>query len=468
MIVKGAFMSESILVVDDDPVMRKMMSSIVSRRLGLPIAEVESGEQALGRLARGGVGLALIDYRMPGMDGLALLGEMTRKYPDLPVIMLTSDSDPETVVRAMRAGACDYITKTSEPERILVSIQNALRLRQLQTEVHRLRTQKNTALRFDDIIGCDAGLADVVTVARKVAPAEVSVLLTGETGTGKELFARALHGESARAPKPFVAVNCGAIPESLIESTLFGHEKGAFTGAVARMPGRFRDAHGGTIFLDEVGELSPDGQVKLLRVLQQKEVMAVGGSAPVPVDVRVVAATNRDLGEMVGQGRFREDLYFRLNVVHLHLPPLRARRQDLEPLVRHFILRHTSETGQPLREVSPAFIEALTAYDWPGNVRELENTLQRIFVLSDKTVLSPEDFIIEGLDRLSHPSPAAAGAGADSGHTLRLTDAGGRLRPLQDIIDETVRHALRYNGENVSAAAKMLGVARSTLYKKIK
>lgn len=461
-------MTESLLIVDDDPIIRKMLISIVSRRIGLAVTEAESGDQALGRLARGGICLALIDYRMPGMDGFTLLEEISRKYPNLPVIMVTSETDPETVVRAMRSGACDYIAKTSEPERIIVSVQNALRLHHLQNEVQHLRRQKGAALRFDDIVGYDAGLADVVTVARKVAPTDVSVLVTGETGTGKELFARALHGESLRARKPFVAVNCGAIPESLIESTLFGHEKGAFTGAVARTAGRFRDADGGTIFLDEVGELSAEGQVKLLRVLQQKEITAVGGSAPIPVDVRVIAATNCDLADMVMQGSFREDLFFRLNVVHLQLPPLRARRQDIALLVRHFILRQAAETGQPLRQASDNFIAALSGYNWPGNVRELENVLQRIFVLSDRTVLSPEDFIIEGIDRLSHPPAPVRNGKETAEHMLNLKDGNGRLRPLQDIIEDTVRHALKCNDENVSAAAKTLGVARSTLYKKIK
>lgn len=460
-------MTESILIVDDDPIVRKMMFSIISRRLGLAVTEAESGEQALGRLALGGVSLAMIDYRMPGMDGFTLLAEISRKYPNLPVIMVTSETDPETVVRAIQAGACDFITKSSEPERIIVSVQNALRLHHLQNEVRHLRGNKGTTLRFDDIVGHDAGLADVVTVARKVAPSDISVLLTGETGTGKELFARALHGESLRSKKPFVAVNCGAIPESLIESTLFGHEKGAFTGAIARATGRFRDADDGTIFLDEVGELSAEGQVKLLRVLQQKEITAVGGSAPVSINVRVIAATNRDLSELVMKGTFREDLFFRLNVVHLQLPPLRARRQDIPLLVHHFILRQAVETGQPLRQTSPAFIEALSNYHWPGNVRELENVLQRIFVLSDNTLLSPEDFIIEGIDRLSQPPPVRGGKDAQE-HTLSLMDMNGRLRPLEDIIEETVRHALYCSDENVSTAAKLLGVARSTLYKKIK
>jgi DNA-binding NtrC family response regulator len=460
-------MSETILIVDDDPLQRKFISSIVSRRLGVPIAEAESGDQALGRIERGGICLVMIDYRMPGMDGLALLGHITQRYHDLPVIMLTANADPEVIVQAIKGGASDYITKTSEPERILVSVKNALKMRELESEVVRLRQQKKDTLKFADIIGHASGLADVVGAARKVAPTDISVLLTGETGTGKELFARALHGESRRASKPFIAVNCGAIPESLVESTLFGHEKGAFTGAVAKSSGRFRDAQGGTIFLDEVGELPLEGQVKLLRVLQQKEILPVGGSVPVPVDVRIISATNRDLSEMVRLGRFREDLYFRLNVVHLHLPPMRERISDLPALVQYFTAQHAATTGQPLRQVSDSFIAALSRYSWPGNVRELENVLQRIFVLSENAILSPDDFIIEGLDRLSHPQPGTARGGEDD-HMLALRDDSGRLRPMQEIVDEVVRHALVYSGENVSAAAKMLGVARSTLYKKMK
>lgn len=459
-------MSECILVVDDDPLQRKFMSSIISRRLGYAIAEADDAEQALGRLSRGGVSVCIIDYRMPGMDGMQLLGRIVQSYPSMPVIMVTATTDTDIAVEAIKAGAADYVTKSSEPERIIVSIKNVLRLRELESEVHRLRRQKNESLHFTDIVGFDSGLSETVSAARKVARTDISVLLTGETGTGKELFARALHGESPRAAKPFVAVNCGAIPESLIESTLFGHEKGAFTGAVARVPGRFREADGGTIFLDEVGELPLEGQVRLLRVLQQKEVAPVGGGQSVPVDVRVISATNRDLGELVNRGQFREDLYFRLNVVHLHIPPLRARAQDIPALVEYFILRHAAETGQPQREVSPEFIHALSGYGWPGNVRELENVLRRIFVLSDNTVLTPEDFIIEGLDRLSRPADGAAPA--SGGHLLSLIDENGRLRPLQDVIDDVVRHAVSCSGDNISAAAKMLGVARSTLYKKIK
>ncbi|MDP2206700.1 MAG: sigma-54 dependent transcriptional regulator [Alphaproteobacteria bacterium] len=459
-------MSEAILIVDDDPLQRKFISSIVSRRLGLPIAEAENGEQALARLDRGGGCLVMIDYRMPGMDGLALLGHIVRRHRDLPVIMLTANADPEVIVQAIKNGASDYITKTSEPERILVSVKNALKMRELESEVVRLRRQKKDTLGFADIIGFEGGLAKIVAAARKVSPTEISVLLTGETGTGKELFARALHSESRRAGMPFIAVNCGAIPESLVESTLFGHEKGAFTGAVAKSPGRFREAHGGTIFLDEVGELPLEGQVKLLRVLQQKEILSVGGSAPVSVDVRIISATNRDLTEMVRLGRFREDLYFRLNVVNLHLPPLRERLTDLTALVHYFTMQHAATTGQPLRQISENFIAALGRYPWPGNVRELENVLQRIFVLSDNATLTPDDFIIEGLDRLSRPS--AAVSSVDSEHMLALSDDSGRLRPMQEIVDEVVRHALTCNGDNISAAAKMLGVARSTLYKKMK
>ena len=286
-------MSECILVVDDDPLQRKFMSSIISRRLGYAIAEADDAEQALGRLSRGGVSVCIIDYRMPGMDGMQLLGRIVQSYPSMPVIMVTATTDTDIAVEAIKAGAADYVTKSSEPERIIVSIKNVLRLRELESEVHRLRRQKNEALHFADIVGFDSGLSETVSAARKVARTDISVLLTGETGTGKELFARALHGESPRAAKPFVAVNCGAIPESLIERTLFGHEKGAFTGAVARVPGRFREADGGTIFLDEVGELPLEGQVRLLRVLQQKEVAPVGGGQSVPVDVRVISATNR-------------------------------------------------------------------------------------------------------------------------------------------------------------------------------
>jgi DNA-binding NtrC family response regulator len=459
-------MTHTVLLVEDDPVQRKLLTGIVAQRLGFATVEASSGEDALARLETGGISLALVDYRMPGgMDGLALLAHIARRHPGLPVIMLTSSSDVDVVVKAMKEGACDFMTKPPEPERLRISIQNALRISALEKEVTRLRRKDEDAVLFEDIVGHDGGLAGIVTTARKAAVSDIPVLITGETGTGKEIFARALHGESRRAGKPFIAVNCGAIPGNLVESTLFGHEKGAFTGAVAKAPGCFREAEGGTLFLDEVGELPPEAQVKLLRVLQQKEVQPVGSAKSLPVNVRVVSATNRDLRQDVKEGRFREDLYFRLNVLSLHLPPLRDRRMDIAQLVEHFIEKHTAREGVPPKGISQEALDILSSRPWPGNVREVENTLHRILVMSEGDVLTAEDCLTPGQHAMEQPG-ASPGLSAAQGAPSVL-DSAGRLKPLAEIEDEIMRFALACSGKNVSAAAKMLGVARSTFYKKM-
>jgi DNA-binding NtrC family response regulator len=455
-------MTHTILLVEDDPVQRKLLTGVINQRLGFVTAQAADGDEALARLEAGGISLAVVDYRMPGMDGLTLLAHIAKRYHGLPVIMLTGNNDVDVVVKAMKGGACDFMVKPPEPERLRVSIHNALRISALEKEVSRLRRKDKGSVLFEDIVGHDGGLAGIVSVARKAATSDIPVLITGETGTGKEVFARAIHGEGRRAGKAFIAVNCGAIPGNLVESTLFGHEKGAFTGAVSKATGCFRDADGGTLFLDEIGDLPSDAQVKLLRVIQEKEIVSVGGGRAIAVDVRVISATNRDLRKDVKEGRFREDLYFRLNVLSLHLPPLRDRRMDIPQLVRHFLEKHAAREGLPLKQSSKEALDTLSSHPWPGNVREVENTLHRILVMSENDILTSEDCM-----SLENPAGNNVFSNPDLLQTVpSVLDAMGRLKPLEEIEKEVMHFALACSGRNISVAAKMLGMARSTFYKK--
>ncbi len=452
-------MTQKILVVEDDASQRMMIVEMLEKS-GFLTAEAASGRAALAILQQDkNIGLVLADYMMPGMDGIELLENIQRQYQRLPAIILTGTQDISVVVKAMRLGAKDFLIKPPEIERLQVSIQNALKLSGLEEEVARLRRQRDGVLAFKDLIGGEGGLESVVQTGRRAAAANIPVLLTGETGVGKEVFARAIHGESARCGKPFVAVNCGAIPEKLVESTLFGHEKGAFTGAVSKAFGRFREAEGGTIFLDEVGELPQDAQVKLLRVLQQKEVTPVGASRSISINVRVISATNRDLAADVKAGKFREDLYFRLKVLGIHLPALRERREDIPVLIRYFIERIGAGEALGARSISARALEELSSRNWPGNVRELENAIHRALVLSERDVLEVEDFEPALAPQASFPVPATT-----NGLPLFMPD--GQPKTLHMLQQEIMRFALQHCGQNISKAAAMLDVARSTFYRK--
>ena len=322
-------MPTKILIADDDATQRRLIAMLLIKKLGYKIVEAENGREALSILDADqneqSIQLIILDLRMPELDGFAVLEQINEKYPGRPVIILTGSQDVQDAVNAMQLGATDFMTKPVSSERMIVSVQNALKLSTLTKEVTRLKKQESGTFGFTDLIGYEGGLAQVVNISRKAASSDIPTLITGETGVGKEVFARAIHGESNRAGAPFIAVNCGAIPENLVESTLFGHEKGAFTGAIQKSAGKFREAEGGTIFLDEVGDLPLDAQVKLLRVLQQKEVEPVGAGRAVPVNVRIISATHRNLEDAVRAGKFRDDLYFRLNVFKIELPPLRGR-----------------------------------------------------------------------------------------------------------------------------------------------
>ncbi|MCD8494002.1 MAG: sigma-54 dependent transcriptional regulator [Alphaproteobacteria bacterium] len=336
-------MGASVLIVEDDKMQRDMLGLLLRRKLELEADVAENGRVALDILQRDegrSIKLVILDLNMPVMNGLEALSIIRQRYPALPVIMLTGVKDVESAAQAMKLGASDFISKPYEGERLAVTVRNSLKISVLSREVKRLSEDKSGRFTFENLIGYDGGLKETVFMSRKAAVSDIPVLITGETGVGKEAFAKAMHGESRRAGKPFIAVNCGAIPAQLVESTLFGHEKGSFTGAIDKAIGKFREAEGGTIFLDEVGELPLEAQVKLLRVLQQKEVEPVGAGKPVPIDIRVISATNRNLEEEVAEGRFREDLFFRLNVFEIEVPPLRERTEDIPLLARHFIERH--------------------------------------------------------------------------------------------------------------------------------
>jgi DNA-binding NtrC family response regulator len=462
-------MPHKILVVDDDAVQRKMISVLLKNKLSMNAIEASSSVEALDLLRQDdtqSIKLVLADHIMPGIDGLELLQMLGEQYPELPVIMLTGSTDVRVAVEAMRRGAKDFLSKPPEPERLRVSILNALKLSVLEKEVTRLTRNETGTFSFDNLIGRDEGLRQIIKVGKKAALADIPVLLLGETGVGKEVFAKAIHGESRRVGKPFIPVNCGAIPEQLVESTLFGHEKGAFTGAIAKSIGRFREAEGGTIFLDEVGELPLDAQVKLLRVLQQKEITPVGGGKPINVNVRVISATNRNLEEEVAAGRFREDLYFRLNVLPIHLPPLRERKGDIPALVKHFIERFAASERLPLKDISAEAMGELVSRNWSGNARELENTIHRAVVLSEKNILDKEDFT--NLGEKSHIDALLAATKDISAGVDLMNAATGRLKTMDEIERDAMQLALRLADNNITKAAEMLGIAKSTFYRKIK
>jgi DNA-binding NtrC family response regulator len=395
--------------------------------------------------------------------------------------VLTAKGGIDSAVEAMRAGANDFLVKPASPERIAVSIRNQLKIGTLSGEVKQLKKKQDNRLTFDDLVATSSEMKQVFRLGVRAAQSEIPVLIEGESGAGKELIARAIQGTSARAGKPFVTVNCGAIPENLIESILFGHEKGSFTGANDKHLGKFQEADGGTLFLDEIGELRLDMQVKLLRALQENEVDPVGSKRPVKVDVRIIAATNRDLGTMARDGSFREDLYYRLNVFPVLVPSLRDRTGDIAPLARHFIERFAAEENKVVSGLTPQASQLLETFNWPGNVRQLENTIFRAVVLCDGATLDVCDFPqiaaamgVESVQRQNvagspaHGDYSAPASPAASAYALNATDASGHIRKFEEMESEIIRMAIaRYDG-HMSEVARRLGIGRSTLYRKLK
>lgn len=490
-------MASRVLIVEDDPAQRRILEELV-KRFGFEPLAVDGGSRGLDMLrssSGAGVELVVLDLNMPGMDGLEFLEHLQAVRGDLPVIVQTAQGSIETVIKAMRAGADDFVVKPVSPERLRISMQNLLKVNALTEEVKRLNKKVGGALTFNDLIASSPAMANVMRLGRRGAQSHIPILIEGESGVGKEMIARAIQGESDRAGKSFVAVNCGAIPENLVESTLFGHEKGSFTGASAKHIGKFQEADGGTLFLDEVAELPLDMQVKLLRAIQEGEIDPVGSRRPVKVNIRLVSATNRNMIEMVKAGQFREDLYYRLNVFPIMVPPLRDRKEDIPALVDHFITRFAAEEGRKVRGIVPRALQMLQAYAWPGNVRQLENTVFRAIVLCEGDTLEVQDFpqiaaLVEGYDVEIPAAPPAPvkpslpqGTAAVAGLTTRssggavsdgmalgipiVTD-GGHVRKLEEVEADMIRLALhRYRGQ-MSEVARKLGIGRSTLYRKMK
>ena len=443
-----------ILVAEDEDLMRAIISRLLEEA-GYRVSACASAEEALEAFAAEDVAATLTDIRMAGMDGLTLLDRLKDIDPEALVIVMTAYSSVDSAVAALRKGAYDYITKPFVNEDVLQSVKNALRQRELFRENRHLRRELDRRYSFSEIIGTSEALQRVFRLVEKVAATNTNVLIEGESGTGKELIARAVHHNSARADRPFVAINCGALPETLLESELFGHTKGAFTGATASRPGLFRSAEGGTVFLDEIGEITPAMQVRILRAVQEHEVTPVGSSAPVSFDARLICATNRDLEREVSEGRFREDLFYRLNVIELHLPPLRERREDIPLLVRHFITRTAREQQQREKAVEPAALTALLNYHWPGNVRELQNAVERAFTLSGEVI---------DLDSL--PPRVRESAARISPESIRDPDG---LRPtLAEIERRYILETLAAVNQDKTRAANILGIDLSTLYRKLK
>src|SRR5262252_803286 len=387
-------MAASILIADDDAVARRLVENMV-QKCGYEAVVVESGDAVVDMLTgpdAPAIDVIVLDLVMPGLDGMGVLARMREAGLNIPVIVQTAHGGIDNVISAMRTGAQDFVVKPVGLERLQVSLRNALAASALKGELQRIRHSREGRLTFSDIITRSDAMTGVLRTAQKAATSSIPVLIEGESGVGKELFARAIHGSGERKSKPFVAVNCGAIPDNLVESILFGHEKGAFTGATERHTGKFVEASGGTLFLDEVGELPPAAQVKLLRAIQEGEVEPVGARKPVKVDVRIVSATNRDLIADVKQGRFREDLFYRLHVFPITLPPLRERPEDVPELTRHFLARFAAEEGKRIRAISGEALALLGRYRWPGNVRQLENAVFRAVVLAERGEIGVMEF----------------------------------------------------------------------------
>lgn len=503
-------MTQTVLIVDDDPVQRRLLEAAATR-IGLESITAPGGEQALAILAANParrISLIVLDLLMPGLDGLGVLREMRERQLNIPVIVQTAQGGIDTAVGAMRAGAFDFVVKPVSPERLQTAISNALKIGTLSSDTKRQNKRAKASLTFLDIVSASPRMEKVLKIGDRAAKSQIPVLIEGESGVGKELIARAIQGSSERRDKPFITVNCGALPENLVESILFGHEKGAFTGASDRHVGKFEEANGGTLFLDEVGELPLDIQVKLLRAIQEGEIDPIGTKKPVKVDIRLISATNRNLLEEVKFGRFREDLYYRLSVLPLTVPPLRDRAEDIPLLVRHFLKRFAAEENLPaLNAVSADALALLCAYDWPGNIRQLENTMFRAVVLAEADALGMDDFqqiaaqidgfsldavrarmeappLVPDLEAIHEamPLPQAArlhGASSEPQHAtpqglastygyLRLFSENGQIRGLDEIEAEVIRFAIEVHNARMSEVARRLGIGRSTLYRKLK
>jgi DNA-binding NtrC family response regulator len=485
-------MAASILIADDDAVARRLVENMV-QKCGYETVVVDSGDAAIALLTAPDaqpIDAVVLDLVMPGLDGMGVLAKIREAGLTVPVIVQTAHGGIDNVVSAMRAGAQDFVVKPVGIERLQVSLRNALNASALKGELQRIRHSREGKLTFADIITRSETMAAVLRTAQKAASSTIPVLIEGESGVGKELFARAIHGSGERKSKPFVAVNCGAIPDNLVESILFGHEKGSFTGATERHMGKFVEASGGTLFLDEVGELPLAAQVKLLRALQEGTVEAVGGRKPVKVDVRIVSATNRKLLDHVKNGKFREDLFYRLHVLPLTIPPLRMRREDIPHLLRHFLARFCAEENRAITGISGEAMAHLAQLEWPGNIRQLENAVYRAVVMSDGDQLGLTDFpqvsahatapethghgeplVLAPAFHSTVPAMVSGNeipiAPLSSAGTLAMLTSAGEVRPLEEMEAEIIRFAISHYRGQMSEVARRLKIGRSTLYRKL-
>ena len=447
-------MEHKILVVDDDQTIRTILEKVLTNE-GYAVVSAISGEEAVALADREQPDMILLDIGLPGMDGIEALAQIRKDDPDMAAVMITAQGSIASAVAAMKAGAKNYVTKPFNTDELRLIIAEILETVRLKREVQILRDAQKESIDFDRIVSESQAFKRIIQQAQRIAQGETTtVLIEGETGTGKEIIARLIHYRSSRAEDPFVPINCGAIPRDLVESELFGYEKGAFTGATQHRIGKFEAADGGTLFLDEVGELSPDNQIKLLRVLEEKAFYRVGGNKTIRVDVRILAATNCDLSQSVESGNFREDLYYRLNVAVLQIPPLRERIEDIIPLVKRFLQEFSGTFGKSMLRIHPDAEKCLMAYGWKGNVREIRNTIERIILLEDGDTLRADH-----LDFL-WPDQKAGGSVETEGHIFRLPVQG---IVLDDLNRDLILQALALTGGNQVRAAKLLGLSRGTL-----
>jgi len=493
-------MAKCVLIVDDDPAQRRILEETI-KRFGYETQTASGGEEALSILRANeprNISLMLLDLVMPDLDGISVLEQMQPLGLNIPVIVQTANGSIDTAIAAMRALATDFVVKPVNPERLEISIRNALKITSLEVEITRFKRKSNGTLTFADLITSGPSMDRVIELGQRAANSNIPVLIEGESGVGKELVARAIQGESERSGGPFVTVNCGAIPENLVESILFGHEKGSFTGATDKRTGKFVEANGGTLFLDEVGELPLDAQVKLLRALQEGEIDPVGSKKSIKVNFRLISATNRNMIDQVKENKFREDLYYRLNVFPIHVPPLRDHIEDIPDLVEHFMSRFAAEEGKTIRKIEQSALDLLVKYSWPGNVRQLENAVFRAVVLADGDILTVGEFPqiathVEGFevhipdapgyvaDLTNDEGPAMVGCNIAIPNTMTVTNSrgrdnvgipaltdGGHIRSLDEIEADMIRLAMgRYRG-HMTEIAKYLGIGRSTLYRKMR
>ncbi len=464
---------DKILVVDDDQSMRYSLTRMLEGQ-GFLVSPARNGAEALERFEQEKPGLVIMDIKMPGQSGLEVLREIKERDPKALVILMTAFGTTETAIEAMKFGAFDYILKPFDIPQMRGLVEKALEVSRMMKKIVSLPDREEGERAEETIVGSSAAMQPIYKMIGQAAPTDVTVLLRGESGTGKELVARAIYHHSRRSGKPFLPVNCAAIPETLLESEIFGHEKGAFTGALTRRIGKFEQCNGGTIFLDEIGDMTPATQAKILRVLQDRQFERLGGSERITADVRLIAATNKDLEKAIREGTFRQDLYYRLKVVTLELPPLRERKEDIPELVRYFLQRFRGDINREVRAISPRALEKLMRHHWPGNVRELENSVQRALVISRGNTLVPEDFTLEGLesetgsiehlDLQERLEKLMEPVFKDLAELSRRSPGADLMSELEKIL---IKRALRETRGNQVQAAILLGISRNTLRSKI-